>query len=67
MILSRVRHSKDLRLLLKLGDRSTLRYVKDLEKDKDTADFFKAYVELRSGQYYWNRDVAIRNLRADRT
>ena len=67
VLLSRVKHSKHLQLLLTMRDRSTLQYIMKLEKDKNTADFFKAYVELQSGYFFWNKNNAIHHLRSGRT
>ena len=42
--LSRVKFKDDIRLLLRNGDRSTMAYIEELEKNKLVKSFFKGYV-----------------------
>lgn len=41
--LSRVRVRDDIRILLKLNDRTTMSYVKGLTKNRDIKNFFQGY------------------------
>ena len=41
--LSRIRKKDDIRLLLKLGNRSTMNYISKLNKNKAIDEFFKGY------------------------
>ena len=44
--LSRVRLKDDVRLLLRNGDRSTMNYIRELEKNKTVKSFFKGYISI---------------------
>ena len=41
--LSRVKFSEDIRLLVRLGDRSTMRYIANLKKNANVKSYFKGY------------------------
>lgn len=63
--LSRVKFKEDVRLLLRNGDRSTIAYIQDLEKNTLVKSFFKGYVpetsengENTKGLMKWNSEKA---------
>ena len=60
--LSRVKYSDHIRLAIKRNDRSTMRYISDLEKNKYTDWFFRGYGradDVRDGvERSWNRSRA---------
>ena len=60
--LSRVKYSDHIRLAIKRNDRSTLRYISNLEKNKYTDWFFRGYGradDVRDGvERSWNRSRA---------
>jgi len=61
VILSRIRHHEHSRLLLKMNDRSTLRYIAELKKDPYTAYYFKGFPNQSSDEVsYWNEALAAR-------
>ena len=51
--LSRVRQKNDIRLLLRLGDRSTMKYITNLHKNKKIDSFFKGYLYDNQGAVSW--------------
>ena len=59
--LSRVRIRDDIRLLLKLNDRTTMSYVKGLSKNNDIKNFFKGYnypEGVQTEPILWNEEMA---------
>ena len=56
--LSRIRKKDDMRLLLRLGDRSTMRYISNLHKNKAIDSFFKGYSCNSTEAVSWNPDMA---------
>ena len=63
VILSRIQTRIDLRLLLKMNDRSTLSYISQLRKDKYTSDFFAGYLNPSSDKVtYWDEKLAAEKL-----
>ena len=57
--LSRIRSRHDIRLLIRKGDRETLSYISDLEKDKLIRYFFEGYSDTNnSNGAKWNSDLA---------
>ncbi len=71
--LSRVRFSEDIRLLVRLGDRSTMRYISNLKKNGLVKSYFRGYQPCNQsggGQtnvvggaevLVWNRDESARD------
>jgi len=61
VVLSRIRHHDDLRLLLPLNNRNTLTYIANLEKDQSTAHYFAGFQHQTDNDLvYWNADAASR-------
>ena len=59
VLLSRITGRNGLRLLLQMGDRNTLDYISDLEKDPYTAYYFDGFGKESSSEVsYWNADLA---------
>jgi hypothetical protein len=59
VVLSRVRHHLGMTLLLLMGNRATLNYITNLEKDPLTAAYFKGFSDLSSSVVsYWDSDLA---------
>jgi len=57
--LSRVKFSDHIRLAVKNNDRSTLRYVEQLAKNKYTDWFFRGFEYISTGkEMNWNRSKA---------
>ena len=62
VLLSRITGRSDLRLLLKMGNRSTLDYISELEKDPYTVHYFKGFGDSsnNSTPLRWNKAIAAR-------
>ena len=59
--LSHVRRKDNVRLLLRMGDQSTIGYISELEKDKYTKWYFSGYPETTEHQgAHWDRALACR-------
>jgi hypothetical protein len=56
--LSRIRKKNDMRLLLKLSDRSTIEYISKLQKNQKVHDFFKGYQHNTRAPVLWNSKLA---------
>jgi hypothetical protein len=52
--LSRVKFKDDVRLLLRNGDRSTMAYIQDLQKNTMVKCFFNGYVSHDTSEQYAN-------------
>ena len=69
--LSRVKFSDDIRLLLRLGDRSTMTYISKLKKNAHIKSFFKGYTSLpgtnkeddtaQPQMMIWDRDLSCKD------
>ena len=58
MALSRIRKKNDMRLLLKLRDRSTMEYISKLKKNQTVHNFFKGYQHNSQAPVLWNSNLA---------
>ena len=56
--LSRIRKKDDMRLLLRLGDRSSMKYISSLHKNKTIECFFKGYSLSNHKGVKWNPMLA---------
>jgi hypothetical protein len=51
----------DMRLLLQIGNRNTLQYISDLEKDPNTAHYFAGFPRESSDEVvHWDATLAAR-------
>ena len=58
-VLSRIEENSELKLLLQMGNRNTLEYISDLEKDPKTTYFFAGYTsESNNEVVYWDPVLA---------
>ena len=61
VILSRIPHRNEMRLLLQMGNRNTLQYISELEKDPYTTYYFAGFPrESNSELVYWDPTLAAR-------
>ena len=56
--LSRIRKKDDMRLLLRLGDRSSMKYISSLRKNKTIECFFKGYSLSNHKGVKWDPKMA---------
>ena len=62
MALSRVKLSNDIRLLVRMNDRSSMNYIKELRKNSYIKSFFEGYRGENNSKYpgtmMWDRKLA---------
>ena len=60
-VISRITMCDDMRLLLQMGNRNTLQYISDLEKDPNTAHYFAGFPRESSDEVvHWDATLAAR-------